>query len=264
MARFTTALVGASCALLSCGPVPANDKVDGWALTRAALTNGKECFAGRAEYCITDPDFVDAAIRPRLDDLYGGEMPMKRLKVEGTIRTVARNYRRLLMKPENLARVEELVKERYANPIITMSENEVALDMGVTPGHLEASSATLSLSLPVSNLAEDGLWAESEAERVLSEAATMHPEKSHVRVTVVVPSRKGLTKLVYRYSKEDGYVVVTDEDGGAWSSRKVEDVAALATLPLKREDLAQCSLSKQGSLGKQAHGLTACPLVSVD
>lgn len=238
------ALVGASIALAGCGPVPANDPVDGWALTRGALTSGKECFAGKPEYCITDPEFVDAAIRPRLDDLYGGEMPMKRLKVEGTIRTVARNYRRALIRPENVARVEELVKERYANPKITTTESEIALDMGVTPGHIEPSPATLGLRMTESSLASDGVWAEAEARRVLSETAASHPDRSSVRVTVVIPAKRGLSTLVYRYSKHDRRVVVTDGEGATLSSRRFDgDPASLATLALKREDLSEGNLT---------------------
>jgi hypothetical protein len=246
---------------LGCAKNPADERVDGWALTRAALTNGRECFAGRREYCITDPDFVDAAIKPRLDDLYGGEMPMKRLKVDGTIRSVRREYRRALLKPENIARVEELVKERYDDPKITLKGEVVSADMGVVPGHLVAIPASLSLEMASSPLVQGGLWAESEARRVLGDLASRYPTAAVIRVVVTIVADGGLAPLVYRYVRAEKRVVVSADDGRAWASRTFEGDEGLATVSLRPSDLAGCAMgaARRVAMPETASAAELCP-----
>ncbi len=241
---------------------PPEETVDGWALARKALTSGRECFAARPEYCITDPAFVDAAIQPRLDELYGGEMPLRKVNADAIVRASITEYRRAMMKPENMLRVEELVRERYGNPKITMEGDEVVVDMGVVPGPIGPSLATSSLRLVSSELIENGSWKESEAHRVLSSFAKKYPEKRRVRVGVtIVSARGGMEPETYRYLRDDKRVAVYLGDD-AHTTKPLADEGELATVPLSLAALEPCKIELDaGPAGEAAPGDRAhlCP-----
>ena len=190
---FAFALVSAGLAGCLRKPNP-EDTVDGWSMARAALVKGDQCFALRADYCISDPEFVDAAIRPRLVDLYGGEMPARKVHVEAIVRAAINEYRRALMKPENVARVEELVKERYSNPKVALEPDEVNVDMGVVPGHIEPAPATLGLRMTASDYVDNGAWTEVEARKALIAYASKYPTAPRIRVAVTIARATGLGK----------------------------------------------------------------------
>jgi hypothetical protein len=224
---------------------PASERVDGWALARASLTSGEHCFAGRREYCLDDPAFVDAAIRPRLDELYGGEMPLRRVHAEAVVRAAAQNYRRAQMTPANVAKVEELVRQRYENPRVSTSDEVISVDMGVVPGKLEGASATLGLRMAASEHVERGEWRRSELERVLQTYVGKYPEKKVVRIAVGVATERGIREVVYRWMRDERRLVIQIGDE-ARTTRRLADLPALFApeLPLGFDRLAACRISR--------------------
>jgi hypothetical protein len=226
--------------------VPPEQTVDGWKLAREALTSGEHCFAGRAEYCLTDPAFVDDAIRRRLDELYGGEMPARRVHVDAVIRAAAIRYKRETMRPENLTKVEELVKERYLNPKVTVEADTVSVDMGVVPGPLEGRPVTLALTLVGSEMLDDGEWKRSEIDRVLGGLVDKHPDKRVLRAVVTVPTARGMGALSYRYLREERTLVVTDWQGQMRTSKRLSGPEALQDPATKVRffDLEPCEPSR--------------------
>lgn len=221
---------------------PPEEVVDGWTLARAALTNGEHCFAGRAEYCLDDPSFVDAAITPRLDELYGGQMPPRKIHVDALIRAAAIRYKRETMKPENLAKVEELVKERYLNPKKTDTSDVVSIDVGAVPSILQGHPSTLTLSILSSDVMERGEWKRSELERVLADLLAKHPDKKVARVSVIVPTEKGLVTMSYRYLRSSKTVVINDTQQGLRTSKRLFGEASVkdAAVSLRFFDLTPC------------------------
>lgn len=216
-----------------------DQRVDGWKYVRAALLDGKECFAGRPEYCITDPEFVDAAVQPRLNALYDGEMPERDIKVWALARAAAREYRRRMTAPENVARVEELVRERYNAPVVTTDETTVHVDVGVTPGKIVAVEANHSLRLITSEDEEDGLWSQDEARRVLAEFAAKYPDKQDVEVKVTIGV--ALDRMVYRWRNDLHRIIVVSETGDAWTTEPLRDgPEGIASAMLRRSDLVPC------------------------
>jgi hypothetical protein len=239
-ARFAVFLLGLAVVAGCHRRPPPEEVVDGWALARKALTNGHECFASRADYCITDPAFVDGAIQPRLDELYGGEMPLRKVYADAVVREAVSQYRRALMKPPAIARVEELVRERYDNPKVSQEGDEVVIDMGVVPGKIVPSPATLSLRLLSSDLVENGSWKESEARRALASFAKKYPDKARVRVRVTIMTPRGMVPETFRYLRGDHRVVV-ELDGAARTTKPLDGGdEALATAPLALEGLEPC------------------------
>jgi len=225
------------------------DAADGWPVARQALTNGEYCYAGRADYCLTDPTFVDAAIRPRLDELYGGEMPPLRVHVDAVVRAAAIIYRRETLRPENIARVEELVKERYLNPKLTVTDDTVSADMGVVPGKLSAVPSTMTLKLGESEFIERSEWARAEIVRMLSRLDEHYPDKNVLRVSVTLPWANGMGPMSYRWIRDERRLVVTSPEEELRTTKRLEDVTALKdkSLSLHFFDLATCTASRTPS-----------------
>ncbi|NUO50555.1 MAG: hypothetical protein HOV80_16995 [Polyangiaceae bacterium] len=221
---------------------PPEEVVDGWTLARAALTSGEHCFAQRPEYCLTDPSFVDGAIKPRLEELYGGEMPPRKMHVDALIRYAAMRYKRETMKPENLAKVEELVKEHYANPKVIDAGEVVSVDMGAVPGMLQGHPSTLNLSILSSEVIDRGEWKRSELDRVMGDLVTKDPDKKVYRVAVLVPTEKGLASMSYRYFRSTKTVVINDTQQGLRTSKRLASDAALKdpATSLRFFDLTPC------------------------
>lgn len=237
--RSRLLLVATAVTLAACRRPSPEQRVDGWKYIRAALTDGKECFAGRPEYCITDPEFIDAAVRPRLNAVYDGEMPERDIKVWALARAAGREYRRMLTQPDNIARVEELVRERYRTPVVTTDATTVRVDVGVVPGKIIAVEANHSLRILTSADEADGFWAPEEARRVLGEWAAKYPDKPDVEVTVVVGT--SLRSLVYRWRREAHRVFILSDEGESWTSEPLRDgLDAIASALLHRVELLPC------------------------
>lgn len=206
-----------------CRRIRPEDRVDGWALARTTLTNGSSCFAGRPEYCLTDPEFVDAAVRPRLDGLYGGEMPPRKIHVEAVVRAAELEYKKRSTSPDNVRRIEELVRERYHNPKLSVVGDEVVIDMGVVPGPLEVVQSTHGLRMRRSAEVEAGGYRPAELSRVIALAAAHDRTRSRVRVEVLLPMDRGeLTPFTYRYDRSDHRIIVYS-GGEAMSSPRFQE-----------------------------------------
>lgn len=225
------------------------DAADGWPLARATLTNGESCFAGRAEYCLTDPELVDGAIRPRLDELYGGEMPPRKMHVDAVIRAAVIVYKRTIQRPENVAKVEELVRERYLNPRIASKDGVVSVDMGVLPGRLEPHPATMALRLAHTDLVTGADWERSELERVVIEHVQQYPDASVVRVAVTLPWGEGMGIMSFRWIAAERRLVVTAPTEETRTTRRLKSVADLRDpmVKLAFAELAPCAKSRTPS-----------------
>jgi len=186
--------------------------------------------------------FVDAAVQPRLDELYGGEMPPRKVHVDAVIRAGAIRYKRTMMQPDNLAKVEELVKERYYAPKITETEDIVSIDVGVPPGILQGHPATLTVSVQSSDMMDRGEWKRSELERVLGEALTRYPDKKIVRVVLTSPSERGFGPVSYRWIRATKTLVISDWQQGMRTTKRLSSEAALKdpSVSLRFFDLPAC------------------------
>ncbi|MFO0548288.1 MAG: hypothetical protein U0271_07880 [Polyangiaceae bacterium] len=220
----SVALLGSSC---NRRPPPDQLVEDGWAVARASLTDGHVCFAGRAEYCITDPDFVDAAIKPRLEKLYGGEMPLRRAHVEAVILAAEIEYRKQTMRASSIEKIEALVVERYANPKITVNGDLTSIDMGLVPGALEARRTTNTLAYAGSGFVDSGEWTASEISRTLGQYVAAYPQAAIVRIAVTVPQGDQLSTYSYRYLKKEGRLIVTNGTGDMRTSKFHVELADL-------------------------------------
>lgn len=191
-------------ALTACGPSKPAQEVDGWALARAALVDGKSCYADRPAYCIQDPAFIDAAVQDALDARFEGQMPKLEREVEQVIRSARIAYEDASQEPEGLAQITELVAAHYAAPSVdTRVEGVVNVELGALPGELAVYGRVPTLVLAESPLIENFWWQGAEAGRVLAEHAEAHPEAQVIRVELDIPQGSGSDKhLVYRYFRK--------------------------------------------------------------
>ncbi len=220
-------------------PPPDQLVEDGWSEVRAELLNGKHCFAEDPAYCITEPSYVDVAIKRRLDDLYGGEMPLRRAHVEATKRAAAIAYKKLQLAPAGLALIEATIEERYLEPVVKLSEQSVQVDFGVVPGKLSGHGGSLEITMDSSELAPGGEWLESEAQRALARYAQKHPDKPLVRVTVKVPTSTGLGSYAYHYQRPQRRLVVVEPSQRLRFAPVLSD-EQLRSIPMKLGALTVC------------------------
>ncbi len=240
VAFLSTALVVTACTRK---PPPEQYVHDGWGEVRAELTSGKHCFAEQAEYCVTEQAFVDGAIKPRLDALYGGEMPLRRAHVEATKRASALAYKKAQMTPEAIAIVESNVEARYQAPKIDASEDLVNVDFGVVPGKLAGHPGALELTMEESPLAENGAWLEAEARLELARFAKQYPEVPLVRLVVSVPTKVGLGRFVYRLDRVNHHVYVTEPSKRVRVSEAFADDTELPRVKLSLDALTVCRIA---------------------
>ncbi len=223
-------------------PPPDQYVRDGWGEVRAELTSGKHCFAEESDYCIKEETFVDAAIKPRLEALYGGEMPIRRAHVEATKRASALAYKKAQMTPAAIAIIEANVEARYQAPRIEATDELVNVDFGVVPGRLAGHPGALELTMEESNLAENGEWLEAELKFELTKFAKLYPDVPVVRLVVSVPTKVGLGRFVVRLDRTTQRVYVTEPSRRVRVSELVDSEASIATVKLALGDLTVCRI----------------------
>ena len=239
---------------VACGPGKADREVDGWPMARAALLDGESCYGEKAAYCITDPEFVDAAIQSSLDAHFEGTMPKLERDVEQLIRSARVRYYAAMREPERIAQITELVAAYYADPVVdaTSTEDLVNVDLGALPGEIVVRGRVDTIVLADSPLIESFWWSGAEAGRVLAKYANEHFDKDVIRVDVLIPKESGSTKrLVYRYFRGRNRVAFGKlGDDSIYVTPEIQ--GGLETMAAGKLDLGQgarklCSRPRSGS-----------------
>ncbi len=198
-----------------CDRKPATDEpVDGWALTRAALVDGKSCYAETAALCITDEAFIDSAIEETLERRWKGTMPTSRRDVESVISSARGHYRTSLLSPVGRKAIEARVEQVYGSPAIDADTlpGVVSIDLGAVPGEVR-EGLRRSLRLGDSDFIETFDWSPAEAGRQLAKYAQAHPDAEEIRIEVRAPM--GVARhYVYRYLREENVIVHEDVGRG--------------------------------------------------
>ena len=112
--------------------------------------------------------------------------------------------------------------------------------MGVVPGRIEPSIATLGLRLTKSDLVDGGSWKEDEARRVLALFAKKYPDKARVRVAVAIVTAHGMETESYLYLRNEKRLVVYLGDHARSTGVLEGGDAALAKMPLALDTLLLC------------------------
>ncbi|MEX1365903.1 MAG: hypothetical protein AB1Z98_22435 [Nannocystaceae bacterium] len=203
-------VVAASCSSGCDASRRADEPVDGWAMARAALVDGKSCYAEAAVLCVTDEAFIDSAIEEALERRWKGTMPTTRRDVEQVIRSARGHYKTSLRSPVGRKAIEERVREVYEQPVVDTDTvpGIVSVDLGAVPGEV-VEGLRKTIRLRDSDLIDGFDWAAAEAGRQLAKYATKYPDAQEIRIEVRAPM--GVSRhYLYRYLVEDDIVVHED------------------------------------------------------
>ncbi len=197
-------------ASVGCGPPSPPKKVDGELMVRESLLDGSACFLGEPDFCIEDPEFLDSAIEHAVDARFDGEMPELERDVERLIRSARVAYKENLRSPAGLAKLEEKVAARYADPDVDdrLVDGIVNADLGAVPGRLAVRGRGDHIRLAESDLLERGELRGDEVGRRLAALAKAHPKAEVIRLEVEVPQGVRDQSWVYRYHRDLNQVVM--------------------------------------------------------
>ncbi len=161
-------------------------------------------FAGRADYAVTDPSFVDPVIVDTMKQL--GDRASRDQIVQAAATFVSSK----LSQPEGLERLTRLVADRYAHPAITRNGNRVTIDVGVVAAPVVVFRAQLVVdSSP--NL-DRGEWATAEVVRHLKLAMARFPDATSYEAVVLIPARSHRPEWRYIYDRDRDQLRVTPPD----------------------------------------------------
>jgi len=171
---------------------------------RADVLAAVQPFAGRADYAITDPAFVDPCITDAVQRL--GD----RLGHDAIVQNAANCVSSKLSQPEGLARLTKLVADRYAHPVIAREGNRVRIDVGVVAAPVAVYRAQLVVDQSP-NL-DRGEWATAEVVRNLKLAMARYPDASIYQAEVMIPRRSQKPEWKYIYDRGADQVAVQSLD----------------------------------------------------
>lgn len=252
MARRAPRLILASALLLgsACKKDPTKaEAVDGWALARQMVLDGRHCLDDRIDYCIADPEYIDSAIQTALDKAWDGRMPATRGEVEKVVRNAGTYYRKSMEAPVGLKRIEALVRERFAAPVITRQGDTANADMGLAPGQVRKVGRTQSLRV----VEVDEAAVRTAVAEQLAALGAAHPDAAILRVEVGMAGYGSERAWIYRYftdRKQVALITPGRSGSGAWTTAPLpgglDDLAA-ARVDLDRKAMKACSRSRPGS-----------------
>jgi hypothetical protein len=161
--------------------------VDGPAYIRARLFDGQSCYLRRAEYCVTEPAFVDPIV--------GSAAPATDVEANRALEQIRHDYELALESPDGLARVERLVADRFAHPIVTEGPDALDVDLGVLPGELYWWRGHVWTHGP-------DYWKSADLAATLKRLAGEHPQATRIRMRVdVAPSDDHVEHLAYLWDR---------------------------------------------------------------
>lgn len=168
-------------------PTPVTPTPVDLAALRADLIAAEHRLAGRDDYAVKDPAYLDPFLERALAEITPGRLPATAQERTDVVARAGAALNVELSRQPGLGRIEALVADRYAHPLVTRDGDTVDVDVGVVAGPLGvARGATFLLTSP--NV-EANEWKSTEAARVLAEAAAAHPDAKHIRVVALMPSR---------------------------------------------------------------------------
>lgn len=145
-----------------------------------------------------------ALIEPWLDKRIGkdlqikGELPSDQRKLDRFVQRIQSAYLTDLLKTdEGRAAVEERIRERFENPVITMDEGIAVADLGFVPGPFEKALRSGYRIKP--DRLEDGETPTADIVRAFNQAHEAHPDAKGWRLKVVQYIGSSKSHFTYAY-----------------------------------------------------------------
>ncbi|MCW5811466.1 MAG: hypothetical protein KIT84_10655 [Labilithrix sp.] len=197
----------------------ADEVADPRAYVRAAYLQHPAPWAGTADYNLDDTalldEIIDEAMRTRRRQ-WKGTLPSAKKELDAFIQLSKGMYTTaLLATPERRARVETLIRERFAQPKVTTNGGEVVADMGLAAATFE--NARIGWELRASLHVERNELASAEVNRAFCLLEKAPPASVRV-VRVTLPLGKIRRTLTYRYPRHGDRLELTEKE--SYVSRK--------------------------------------------
>jgi hypothetical protein len=168
---------------------------------RAEVLSQVKPFADRPEYAVTDPAFIDPCIAAAIQE--GGER-------DWVVRSAVMKVGNKLAQPDGLARIEKLVADRYAHPVITQDGQRVTIDAGVIAGKLHVFRG--SMEIDTSPALDRGEWATTEIVRFLKLGIAKYPDATEYDALVTIPATSKRPDWRYAYDRPEGTIRISQKD----------------------------------------------------
>ncbi len=238
--------MGASVALAlsACSKTPDPPADDPRGTYRAAMLDDPDlCFYDRAEYCIRDPEFVEAVIDDAIER-NRGELPDRQRALKRFIFHNVSRYRSAQLETEEARnQVHALMVAHYENAPITINERSGVpmIDLGVVPTGLTRARVGWTMN-PESPLLEESQPQSAHVARQLLRLREAHPEASQldVKATVRQHSFTHVTEVSW-YPSLDKISVKRFMDRYVTTTPLGADLAPLIEGSVKLSNLYSCN-----------------------
>ena len=162
-------------------------------------------FANNPEYMVKDDDFIDPLIQEAINEINDGKLPKNTGGVKELSDEVIMLYRNKINKEEGLQRTEQLIQNRYNNPIMTTNHYQKyynkTVDMGVLPTKLRTQIRGGITQVRSSGVVDDyGRWESKEVARQIKKLTEDGPNLVKFIVRTSLYTANPVTDIRYVYS----------------------------------------------------------------
>jgi hypothetical protein len=178
-----------------------------------AMITEESCYMKSLDYAVRDKDFQERVLQRLLAgktldqvilsdshfDSRGGTYEVARM-----LREAPTAYAKELRTADGLVRLEKLIADRFAHPMVEMRQGVVIVNYGHVAARLRAGDRD-RIEIDFSNsphLDENREWRAEEIAAVIKYQREVHPAADGIRVKVLIPGSPKGPEWTYEYSRE--------------------------------------------------------------
>ncbi len=211
-------------AITSCVPVPDPAKAPPGEQSKAdpvkvaelrkrlldAMIQERTCFQSNLDYAVRDQEYLDAVLarllgRATLEELVGNDREIANLEREAPL-----IYSGQLSTPDGLARLERVIAERFAHPVVTTIGKQVTADYGHIAARLSVGGRKkIGILFSESPHLDHREWRSQEVAAALKELQSQYLQAREVRVRVLIPEALIANEWIYTFYPKDDRVMIT-------------------------------------------------------
>lgn len=201
-------------------PVKADDKAppqapaDAVAAARQRLIDAmiqpSYCYMQSLDYAVRDPEFLDAVLAKLLGSAKLAEVALDERELQNLTREAPALYSGELQTADGLLRLERVVAQRFAHPVVHLSGQLVEVDYGHIAAKLHLSRRkAIGIDFEGSPHLLNREWRSTEVAAALKEHLDKHPDADGVQLRVVIPEALIADEFRYSYRRSTDRVLIT-------------------------------------------------------
>lgn len=175
-----------------------------------AMIQPRSCYMESLDYAVRDPDFLEAVLAKLLGQSTLAEVAGDERELQNLLREAPAIYAAQLQTPDGLLRLENVVAQRFARPLVRTSGKLVEVDYGHIAAKLRINRRhTIGIDFELSPHLVDREWRSSEVAAALKEHLAQHPDVEGVQLRVVIPEALLANEWQYSYRRSTDRVQVS-------------------------------------------------------